>query len=237
MNVVSVMAHQDDELMCLGTMLKMKARGDSLHFICLTGGEMGMVQYPEMSSKEASECRKMEMEALANEAGGSYQCLGFEDEFLFDGKEVRLALIDALRRTKADVIFTHYPVEYNLDHMRVNRLVRQCAMQMAFPMIKTAAPPVEGFPAVFLVEPADGFEFEPSHWVDIDDVMAEKMRLAKLHQSQDEAFKAAFGNGYGIEEWAGKISGFRGRQCGCSHAEAFVPMRTRGFVKGFQVLP
>ena len=40
MNVVSVMAHQDDELMCLGTMLKMKARGDSLHFICLTGGEM-----------------------------------------------------------------------------------------------------------------------------------------------------------------------------------------------------
>ena len=70
MNVVSVMAHQDDELMCLGTMLKMKARGDSLHFICLTGGEMGMVQYPEMSSKEASECRKMEMEALANEAGG-----------------------------------------------------------------------------------------------------------------------------------------------------------------------
>lgn len=58
MNVVSVMAHQDDELMCLGTMLKMKARGDSLHFICLTGGEMGMVQHPEMSSKEASECRK-----------------------------------------------------------------------------------------------------------------------------------------------------------------------------------
>ena len=87
------------------------------------------------------------------------------------------------------------------------------------------------------MEPADGFEFEPSHWVDIDDVMAEKMRLAKLHQSQDEAFKSAFGNDYGIKEWAGKISGFRGRQCGCSHAEAFVPMRTRGFVKGFQVLP
>lgn len=35
MNVVSVMAHQDDELMCLGTMIKMKKQGYKLHFICL----------------------------------------------------------------------------------------------------------------------------------------------------------------------------------------------------------
>lgn len=237
MNVVSVMAHQDDELMCLGTMLKMKARGDNLHFICLTGGEMGMVHQPEIELEEASEYRRKEMEALTAAAGGSYQCLGYEDEFLFDSKEVRIALINALRKTKAEVIFTHYPVDYNLDHMSVNRLVRQCAMQMAFPMIHTETPPVDCFPAVFLVEPADGFEFEPSHWVNIDEVVNEKMRLSKFHQSQDEAFKAAFGKAYGIEAWSGKISAFRGRQCGCGHAEAFVPMRARGFVKGYSVLP
>lgn len=237
MNVVSVMAHQDDELMCLGTMLKMRERGDSLHFICLTKGETGMVHHPEMSLYEAAQCRKREMENLVLAAGGTYQCLGYEDEFLYDSKEVRIALIGALRRTEADVIFTHNDRDYNLDHMTVNRLVRQCAMQMAFPMIQTEAPPVKTFPAVFLVEPAEGFEFEPSHWVDIDDTIEEKMRLAQLHHSQDEAFKAGFGEDYGIEAWARQVSSRRGSQCGCAHAEAFRPMLTRGFIKGYSILP
>ena len=63
MNVVSVMAHQDDELVCLGTMLKMQARGDALHFICLTDGCGGMVQAPEMTRGEAAAVRDRESTA------------------------------------------------------------------------------------------------------------------------------------------------------------------------------
>ena len=44
MNVVSIMAHQDDEMRCLGTMLKCRARGDRLWFITLTDGAKGFVQ-------------------------------------------------------------------------------------------------------------------------------------------------------------------------------------------------
>ncbi len=47
MNVVSVMAHQDDEMFCLGTMLKCTARGDALWFITLTDGSKGFTQRPE----------------------------------------------------------------------------------------------------------------------------------------------------------------------------------------------
>src|SRR5208283_3980972 len=47
MNVLSVMAHQDDELVCLGTMLKMRDRGDRLHFICLTDGSLGISGKPD----------------------------------------------------------------------------------------------------------------------------------------------------------------------------------------------
>lgn len=46
LNIVSVMAHQDDELMCLGTMLKYKQNGHKLAFICLTDGAVGMVHQP-----------------------------------------------------------------------------------------------------------------------------------------------------------------------------------------------
>ncbi|NIN10571.1 MAG: PIG-L family deacetylase, partial [Gemmatimonadales bacterium] len=65
MNVVSVMAHQDDELMCLGTMLKMQQRGDALHFVCLTDGSGGMVQAPDMPRAEAAAIRDQEMRDLA----------------------------------------------------------------------------------------------------------------------------------------------------------------------------
>lgn len=65
MNIVSVMAHQDDELMCLGTMLKMQERGDKLHFICVTDGSGGMVQWPDMSRAEAAAIRDQEMRDLA----------------------------------------------------------------------------------------------------------------------------------------------------------------------------
>lgn len=237
MNVVSVMAHQDDELMCLGTMLKMKRRGDRLHFICLTRGETGMVHCPEMSVEEAAEYRRKEMSALVEAVGGSYLCLGYEDEFLYDTKQVRIDLINALRKTQADVVFTHNTVDYNLDHMTVSSLVRQCAMQMPFPMIKTQSPPTAATPAIFLVEPSVGFEFEPSHWVDIDEVIEEKKRLAEFHKSQDDAFRAGFGEAFGIAAWMCQTSARRGEQCGAKHSEAFRPLLTRGFVKGHAILP
>jgi len=169
MNVVSVMAHQDDELRCLGTMLKMRARGDKLHFICLTGGEMGMAHKPDMPLEEAARVRDREMKRLTGSVDATYQCLGYEDEFLFDTKEVRMALIESLRKTDADVIFTHNDLDYNLDHMTVARLVRQCAMQMSFPMIRTETPHTRHAPAIFQCEPSGGFDFTPSVWVDISD--------------------------------------------------------------------
>ena len=54
MNVVSIMAHQDDEMRCLGTMLKCQARGDRLFFITLTDGSGGFVQTPSLSRKPAA---------------------------------------------------------------------------------------------------------------------------------------------------------------------------------------
>ncbi|NLO82863.1 MAG: PIG-L family deacetylase [Clostridiales bacterium] len=237
MNVVSVMAHQDDELMCLGTMIKLKEMGHKLHFICLTDGSMGMVHMPDMSREEAAAVRHREMSQLAARLDATYTCLGVPDEFLFDSKEIRIALINALRATKADLIFTHFNTDYNLDHMITNQLVRQCAMHMPLPMIRTEAAPTETTPAVFLTEPFSGFEFEATHWVDITDVIEEKIALAKCHKSQDDAFIAAFGEGMGIDHWVKNTASRRGEQCGVKYAEAFRPMLSRGLVKPYSILP
>ena len=237
MNITAVMAHQDDELMCLGTMLKMRSSGYSLAFICLTDGAAGMAHLPDMPPAEAAQIREAEMTALANEAGARYICLGRPDEYLYDTPELRLELIEAIRYTKADVIFTHNTTDYNVDHMTACLLVRQCAMQAALPIQKTKSAPLASAPAVFMAEPSGGFEFEPSHWVDITEVMGEKARLAKYHKSQNDAFIAAFGEGRGIDAWIAETSKKRGDQCGVKYAEAFLPMRARGLVKAYSILP
>jgi LmbE family N-acetylglucosaminyl deacetylase len=234
MNVVSVMAHQDDELVCLGTMLKMRERGDKLHFICCTDGCFGIAQHPEMGREEAAAIRDTEMRELADRLGASYTCLGEQDVFLCDTPRVRFRLLSAMRAAKPDVVFTHFSPDFNVDHMTVNTLVRQCAMAMGLATVHTEAPPCDS-PAVFLVEPSGTFEFDATHYVDVTAQTDEKMALAALHRSQDELFR--IWHGYGLGEYVTRCALRRGEEAGVEHAEAIRPMLARKLVKAHQVLP
>lgn len=235
MNVVSIMAHQDDEMRCLGTMLKCRARGDKLSFIALTDGSKGFVQKPAIPRKEAAEIRQAEMTALANAVGGGYIGLGELDEFLYDTADLRLRLIEAIRRTRADLIFTHYPEDYNLDHSITASLVRHCAMQSCLPVLPTESEPLKAHPAVFLVQPHGAFAFTPTHFVDIGAQEEEKIRLLCLHRSQEEAMQHVTGTGF--DAICRHPDAYWGDMAGCVYAEAFTPMPGRGSLKAYPVLP
>lgn len=235
MNVVSIMAHQDDEMRCLGTLLKCRARGDTISFIVLTDGSKGMVQSPEMGSEEAAAIRKAEMSTLANAAGAVYINLNEPDEFLYDKPDVRMALIEAIRSTRADLIFTHFSEDYNLDHVTTHRLVRHCAMQSCLPVLPTPSQPLAQHPAVFECEPFGAFDFPASHYVDISDYFEEKVRLLKCHRSQEEALQMATGSG--LEAIVSRLDQYRGDLSGCCWAEAFIPLAGRGTIKPYPILP
>ena len=235
MNVVSIMAHQDDEMFCLGTMLKCRARGDTLWFITLTDGSKGFTQRPDISREEAAGIRHDEMTALAKAAGGSYLNLGEQDEFLYDTPEVRMKLIEAIRKTRADLIFTQYEQDYNLDHITTNLLVRHCAMQSPLPVLPTEAAPLPAHPAIFMIEPHGPIEFAPTHYVDITDFERRKVELLRCHASQEEAMRVTLGTGVG--EMCAIKSRYRGDLAGCGHAEAFAPMQQRLAIKPYSVLP
>jgi LmbE family N-acetylglucosaminyl deacetylase len=235
MNVVSIMAHADDEMRCLGTMLKCRLRGDRLFFITVTDGSKGFVQNPTIGRDEAAHVRNAEMAALANAVDAGYINLGEQDEFLYDTPEVRLKLIEAIRRTDAGLIFTHYHEDYNLDHVTVNRLVRHCAMQACLPVLPTQSAPLLEHPAIFLCEPFGAFHFPASHYVDISVLHAEKMRLLLSHASQEAAMQASQGSG--LEALCSRLEAFRGGQSGCRWAECFIHMSGRGSIKPYPVLP
>jgi LmbE family N-acetylglucosaminyl deacetylase len=235
MNVVSIMAHQDDEMRCLGTMLKCRARGDRLSFITLADGSKGFVQKPDIDRAEAARIRHEEMTSLAEAVGAEYINLREPDEFLYDTPEVRMALIEAIRRTGAELVFTHYHEDYNQDHITTHGLVRHCAMQSCLPVLPTESAPLPAHPAVFLCLPSGPFGFVPTHFVDITEFEERKVELLGLHRSQEEAMQQAVGSGFaGI---CGQPDSYWGAQVGCGFAECFVPMRSRGAVKPYGVLP
>ncbi|WP_428939648.1 PIG-L deacetylase family protein [Fontivita pretiosa] len=237
MNVVSIMAHQDDEMRCLGTMLKCRARGDALAFVTLTDGSGGFVHQPDISRNDAAKIRHEEMLAVACAVGAQFINLAERDEFLYDTAELRVRLIEAIRKTRADVIFTHWHEDYNLDHTITHQLVRQAALHSHLPMIRTDSPPLKQHPAIFCVEPHGPIPFPASYFVDVTDYENEKVRLLNLHRSQNAAFEAFSGEASPLEKICRRHDAYWGEQAGCEFAEAFAPMHTRGAIKPYPLLP
>jgi len=235
MNVVSIMAHQDDEMRCLGTMLKCRDRGDKLFFITLTDGSGGFVQTPDISRKAAAAIRHREMAALAKAVGGTYINLRERDEFLYDTPATRLKLVRAIRRTKAGLIFTHWREDYNLDHTTTYSLVLQAALHSCLPMQARDVPVLKEHPAIFCIEPHTPSGFPATHFVDITPVMDRKCALLTLHVSQDEALRLATDHDLG--SLARIPDAYWGQKAGCKYAECFVPMPVRGGVKPRPLLP
>jgi LmbE family N-acetylglucosaminyl deacetylase len=229
------MAHQDDEMQCLGTLLKCRDRGDRLAFVTLTDGAKGFVQQPDIEPDEATRVRHAEMMALADQLDADYHNLLEPDEFLYDTPEVRLALIEAIRATQAELVFTHYQEDYNLDHTTTCALVRHCAMQACLPVLPTTSPPLEHHPAVFQVAPHGPVVFPASHFVDISAYEDRKIALLTAHRSQEVAMQQAVGAGF--DRLCRRLDGYWGQAVGCDYAEAFVPMRGRGAIKPYPVLP
>jgi LmbE family N-acetylglucosaminyl deacetylase len=235
MNVVSIMAHADDEMRCLGAMLKCRARGDRLWFVNVTDGSKGFVQQPDLPREKAAAIRQAEMTSLAEGVGGTALFLGEPDEFLYDTPETRMKVIEAIRKTRADLIFTHYTEDYNLDHTTVSSLVRHCSMQAALPVLPTESAPLARMPAIFMIEPHGPFSFPASYYVDITSEFERKVELMQCHRSQVEAFQKAFQ--YGLREICARLDSYRGELAGCAYAECFAPMPTRGAIKPYPVLP
>lgn len=237
MNVVSIMAHQDDEMQCLGTLIRCRERGDRLWLITLTDGSKGFVQQPDIDPAVAASIRDKEMSNVARQLGAEYVNLREPDEFLFDTKAVRMKLIDAIRRSGADLIFTHYFEDYNQDHIVTHTLVRHCAMQACLPVLPTETAPLKTPPAVFMGAPLGPFIFPVTHFVDTTSVEDEKIALLLLHESQNVAMGQAAGVGQGLEALCRRKDSYWGEQVGCTYAEGFTPMRARGAIKPYPVLP
>jgi LmbE family N-acetylglucosaminyl deacetylase len=223
MNILAVGAHPDDvEISCAGTLAKYAKRGDRVFVITATSGNIGSSKYPP---DVIGEIRKKEASNSASIIGAEYICLDYDDEMLFEDRQVRLKFIDAFRHCRPDVVFAHYPDDYNPDHILSGKIANDILVMLPIANIKTENPPVEKIPVLFYMETALGIGFMPQEYVDITDTIDIKKQMLLKHESQVAWMKDNYGDAIDIRDYIEIQNRYRGLQCGTRYAEGFIPAR------------
>jgi LmbE family N-acetylglucosaminyl deacetylase len=199
MRILAVGAHPDDiEFGCGGTLLKYAKIGAKIFLLILTTGEIG----------GNSKVRKKEQQKAARLL--RVQKIfwgGLPDTKIPEDKKVINIIERASKETKPELIFLNYFNDIHQDH----RVVASCSIA-ATRYIKK----------VLFYEVPTSHNFEPDIFVDITDVLKEKLALLKAHASQVDKTRVPK---LTILESARSCANFRGFQARVKYAEGFKPLR------------
>jgi LmbE family N-acetylglucosaminyl deacetylase len=219
-SVVAVEPHPDDvEILCCGTLLKLRQGGTRVTIVCLTNGDKGSGHDPEASYEEVAATRFREASSVASEIGSDFVNLGKEDEYLFDAPDVRNALAAVFRRSRADVVLAPSPNDYQTDHTIASEIAFQAAHLAALPQLRIEESALSRAPAMYFYDTVLGLDFQPSFYIDITDVIERKKALARLHVSQMANMTAQ--SGWDLVDGIDALGRMRGIQSGVKYAEAF----------------
>jgi len=156
--VLAVMAHPDDtEILVGGTLFHLKGLGWELGILTMTAGDCGSSTTPR---GEIARIRYAEAQAAADLLGATYACVGLLDLEVFTNVENLRRVVDSMRRFDPDIVITHSPVDYMLDHEEASRLVRGATFALAMPNYDTRQnPPAQvgrATPALYYADALEG---------------------------------------------------------------------------------
>lgn len=225
--LLAVMAHPDDaEILLGGTLFHLKALGWKLGIITMTSGDCGSATH---TREEISRIRFAEAKAAADFLGAEYGCAGLMDVEVFANAKNQRRVVERMRQFVPDVVITHSPVDYMLDHEETSRLVRGASFALSMPLYQTRqiapAQPTATIPALYYADPIEGIDAmgerrRPQFYVNITETIERKKQMLGHHASQRDWLRAHHGiDQYLIQmsEWAANY----GQECGCDFAEGF----------------
>lgn len=233
------MAHPDDaEILVGGTLLHLHAAKWELGIITMTAGDCGAGE--QRTGEDIARVRYREARAAADAIGAWYRCAGLQDIEVFANTESVRRVTELLRRFAPDVVITHSPADYMLDHEETSRIVRAASFAMGMPLYRTRqVPPAEArgaTPALYYADPVEGTgplgeRVRPQFYVDISDRIGEKRQLLSCHASQREWLREH----HGVDEYLDRMSEWAaqyGRECGAGYAEGLRQHLGHGYPHG-----
>ncbi len=225
--LLAVMAHPDDaEILIGGTLFHLKALGWELGIVTMTAGDCGSKTTPR---EEIARIRYAEAQAAAELLGATYACAGLLDVEVFTNAGNLRRVVDCMRRFNPDIVITHSPVDYMLDHEEASRLARGATFAMAIPNYDTRQnPPVKigrATPALYYADALEGLDplgrrIYPHFYVDISKQLSNKLEMLARHTSQREWLRSHHGVDEYLERTKAWAAGY-GSESGFAYAEGF----------------
>jgi N-acetylglucosamine malate deacetylase 1 len=225
--VQSILAHPDDaEFLCAGTLIRLvREHGWQVHLASLTAGDCGSV---DRSADEISRIRRAEAAAAAALIGAHYACLEERDLLIFYNESALEKVTRLLRTVRPQIILTHSPADYMLDHEMTSTLVRAAAFAAPAPNFladRGHPPPLEQIPHLYYCDPIEGKDslgrdVDPGFCVDISATMETKNAMLACHASQREWLHKHHGIDHYLQamrDWSAR----RGQGLGVAFAEGF----------------
>jgi LmbE family N-acetylglucosaminyl deacetylase len=231
--ILAVGAHPDDlELLCAGTLIKYSKEGHTVVMAHMCNGNKGHFTIPpeELASIRAEEAKKSAEIIGAEIIQGEYPDL----ELGIDENSKRTA-VDVIRRARPDVIITHSPDDYMVDHINTSRLIVEASFIATLPHYKSDYPAHNVIPPVFFMDTLAGVNFIPTEYVDITDEIEIKEKMLLCHQSQYIWLRDHDHIDY--VDFMKSLSKFRGIQCGVKYAEGFKQYQVWGRIVPRRLLP
>ncbi len=199
MNILAIGAHPDDiEFGCGGTLLKYSRRGHNVFLLVLTEGSFG--GEPSIRMKEQEEAANL-MKAKGLFWGG------FKDTELVDNRQLISKIEDVMYKVGPHIVFLNYYDDVHQDHRAASHAGVSATRYIE---------------EVLFYEVPTTQNFEPDIFVNIQDLLDEKLELLKSHASQVDKTRVENLN---ILESAQSCANFRGFQGRVKYAEGFKALR------------
>ncbi len=218
MRVLAFSPHPDDvEILCSGTLAKYAAAGHQVGIAYVTNGNVGS---PTLSKVDIAAIRKQESEQAAAVLGADFFWMGYEDEFLYDTRDVRLHFIELIRQFEPDLVLCpDKDNDYHPDHTRTGQIVWDTHIMATVPNIETNTKPCKKIHEVWYYDTIAGINFLPEYYIDISKYWEQKIAMLNCHVSQNDWLNDQYHTE--LRNYAETQSKFRGFQSSCAYAEAF----------------
>ena len=134
----AIFAHPDDiEFVAAGTLLQLKQRGWETHYLNLSTGNCGSVEF---SAAKTRRVRLQEAKSAAKILGAHFhQPLVDDLEVLYDVKLLR-RIAALVRAAQPSIVLTHSPQDYMEDHTNTARLAVTASFAHGVPNFVSAPP-------------------------------------------------------------------------------------------------
>ncbi len=199
MNILAIGPHPDDiEFGCGGTLVRYGQAGNQIYQLILTDGCVG--------GDPAT--RKLEQEGAAAALGVKKIIWGgYHDTELHDDRNLIRTIEGAVTAVSPDIVLINHFDDSHQDHRAASRATIAATRNVK---------------EVLFYESPSCLDFIPDIFVDITDILPEKIKLLELHASQIE--KTSIEN-LKITEIARAYATFRGVQGRVHYAEGFRGLR------------